>query len=422
MPRSESIQLGGTKPTLEARKYGTWAPTGKPRLEPGFIDREGLFTFVKSPTEELLSHIHDLTKVEISERIAPIEVVRNVHRRNPISFWAIYRSADTNRTAPQFAGFWSCLPLNDAGHQALLDGSLNLANPPLSCLTPKGEDPKAIYIWAIVARRISLLAGLLVQHAVGLDLWETLPVYVSVGTQDGLRSIKRLGRSKNLDEAHIGSFLRIESKPEDWVKVRAMKVHSVEIRGEARSIRPRLETVVAATPNQIAKVFAIRAAVFMAEQSCPYDEEFDGNDYSGTHVLGIVDGEPAAVLRMRYFADFVKLERLAVLPKFRRTLIAKLVVQHAIDLARRKGYRRMYGHAQARLVNFWRKFGFSPMAKNTKLVYSDHEYVEMLGEMVAHQDALTVHSDPYVLVRPEGHWDRPGALDRSAARTASNPH
>src|SRR5580693_2054539 len=102
MPRSESIQLGGTKPTLEARKYGTWAPTGKPSLEPGFIDREGLFTFVKSPTEELLSHIHDLTKVESSERIAPIEVVRNVHRRNPISFWAIYRSADTNRTAPQF--------------------------------------------------------------------------------------------------------------------------------------------------------------------------------------------------------------------------------------------------------------------------------------------------------------------------------
>ena len=115
----------------------------------------------------------------------------------------------------------------------------------------------------------------------------------------------------------------------------------------------QLSAKVAATADEIAKVFALRSAVFMSEQDCPYDEEFDGNDYCATHILGTVDGEPAAVLRVRYFADFAKIERLAVLPRFRRTLIMKTVVESGIEICRRKGYRMLYGHAQKRLTRFW---------------------------------------------------------------------
>src|SRR5262249_3895613 len=122
-----------------------------------------------------------------------------------------------------------------------------------------------------------------------------------------------------------------------------------------------------------------------------------------------------------YFADFVKLERLAVLPRFRRTLIAQEVVDQAIAICRRKGYTKMYGHAQKRLVELWSRFGFVPMNKNTPLVFSDHEYVEMLGEIIPHHAPLTPFSDPYTLVRPEGSWDLPGVLDFSRTRTARNP-
>ena len=183
-----------------------------------------------------------------------------------------------------------------------------------------------------------------------------------------------------------------------------------------------LTAKVAATADDIAKVFALRSAVFMSEQECPYDEEFDGNDYCATHILGAVDGEPAAVLRVRYFADFAKIERLAVLPRFRRTLIMKIVVDTGIEICRRKGYRLLYGHAQKRLTRFWAKFGFRPMNKNFPLIYSDHEYVEMRADIEPADDAITVMSDPYVIVRPEGDWDKPGALDRSATREATNPH
>lgn len=183
-----------------------------------------------------------------------------------------------------------------------------------------------------------------------------------------------------------------------------------------------LSAKIASTPDAIAKVFALRAAVFMSEQNCPYGEEFDGNDFCGAHILGSADGEPAAVLRVRYFAHFAKIERLAVLPRFRRTLIAKVVVEAGIELCRRKGYRTLYGHAQKRLTRFWERFGFKPLKKNFPLVYSDHDYVEMCAELEPHGDAITMMSDPYLIVRPEGQWDMPGALDRSAERPATNPH
>ena len=61
------------------------------------------------------------------------------------------------------------------------------------------------------------------------------------------------------------------------------------------------------------------------------------------------------------------------------------------------------------------------MSKNTHLVFSDHEYVEMLGEIAPHDEPLTPYSDPYLLIRPEGCWDVPGVLDRSARRLATNP-
>jgi hypothetical protein len=36
-------------------------------------------------------------------------------------------------------------------------------------------------------------------------------------------------------------------------------------------------------------------------------------------------------------------------------------------------------------------------------------------------DAITLDSDPYVIIRPEGDWDRPGVLDISAARAVTSP-
>jgi predicted GNAT family N-acyltransferase len=179
---------------------------------------------------------------------------------------------------------------------------------------------------------------------------------------------------------------------------------------------------VAASIADLMQVVAIRSAVFMAEQSCPYQEEFDGNDFCGMHLVAAVAGEPAACLRIRFFADFAKLERLAVRHEFRRSVLAFEIVRTGIRLARRKGYTRIYGHAQERLVPFWSRFGARPTSPRRRLSFSDYAYVEMLLETDRDPEALSLTDDPYVLIRPEGHWDRPGPLERSAARPVTSPN
>jgi predicted GNAT family N-acyltransferase len=168
--------------------------------------------------------------------------------------------------------------------------------------------------------------------------------------------------------------------------------------------------------DDIAKVYAIRAAVFLAEQDCPYDEEFDGNDSCAMHFVGYVGNEPAGVLRARFFGDFVKLERLAVLKRFRRSTVAFELVREGIEMARRKGFKKVYGHAREGLEPFWARFGGKPYFGRDKLEFSDCSYTEMVLELEPHADAISIESDALTIIRPEGDWDRPGVLDRSSTR------
>ncbi|MDE2463748.1 MAG: GNAT family N-acetyltransferase [Alphaproteobacteria bacterium] len=191
---------------------------------------------------------------------------------------------------------------------------------------------------------------------------------------------------------------------------------------KARPAQPACEVRVARTGEDVERALAIRSAVYLIEQQCPYEEEFDGNDRTGTHMLGLIEGEPAATLRLRYFADFAKIERVAVLPRYRNTAVAKELVHGALEFLRRKGYRKVYGHVQKRLINYWSRFGFKILETNYRLVFSDHEYVLMWGELEPHPNALGMHTDPYVLLRPEGKWDEPCLLESSATRPPTNPH
>ena len=75
---------------------------------------------------------------------------------------------------------------------------------------------------------------------------------------------------------------------------------------------------VAHTLDDLMQVMAIRSVVYMGEQLCPYDEEFDGNDLAGaTHLIARIGSQPVGVIRLRWFCDFAKLERLTVMPHCR---------------------------------------------------------------------------------------------------------
>jgi predicted GNAT family N-acyltransferase len=183
----------------------------------------------------------------------------------------------------------------------------------------------------------------------------------------------------------------------------------------------RVTIRIARDMNDLMIVSTIRAAVYLAEQDCPYEEEFDGNDLMAAHFIGYIGDEPVGCVRARFFADFAKVERLAVRHQYRHSTLAFRLVRECLAFIRRKGYRRAYGHAQDRLVDFWSRFGAKPMGHNRKLVFSDFSYTEMVLDLEPHPEAITIDSDPYVIIRPEGAWDKPGALDRSAVRQATSP-
>jgi predicted GNAT family N-acyltransferase len=182
-----------------------------------------------------------------------------------------------------------------------------------------------------------------------------------------------------------------------------------------------VEIVVARTLDDLMQVMAVRTVVYLAEQHCPYDEEYDGNDFAGaTHLLLRRDGEPVGTLRLRWFADFAKIERVAVRPDHRGRQDTLALVDAAFRLAERKGYRHIIGHAQSRLLPFWkRRFNAVPREDRARFAFSDYDYVEIIAEVNPPDNAMSLETDPMVLLRPEGDWDRPGVLDRSATRAAT---
>jgi len=181
---------------------------------------------------------------------------------------------------------------------------------------------------------------------------------------------------------------------------------------------------IARSLDELMQVVSIRSLVYMGEQICPYDEEFDGNDFNGaTHLIARIGLEPVGVVRLRWFAGFAKLERFAILRDHRGGNVARALFQAAYELAARKGYRRVLGYIQARLAPFMRRVGgFKPRCGRARFVFSDHEYIEVERLLDERPDAITIDSDPMVMLRPEGAWDRPGVLDYSASRPATNPH
>ena len=170
--------------------------------------------------------------------------------------------------------------------------------------------------------------------------------------------------------------------------------------------------------NDFQKMSIVRSVAFIDEQDCPFAEEFDGNDLSASHLLAYYDGEPIGTLRLRWFANFGKVERVCVMPKFRGSKAVSVLLAHAFEIAARKGYRTMIAQIQARLWPLWSHMLHCELRSSRPSFYfSDFEYFEIDIPLRLHPDAIRKDVDPYVMIRPEGEWDQPGILDGSLKRT-----
>ena len=179
---------------------------------------------------------------------------------------------------------------------------------------------------------------------------------------------------------------------------------------------------IARDPNDLMLVTAIRSAVYLAEQDCPIEEEFDGNDLVAAHFIGFIGNEPAGCLRVRFFGEFAKVERLAVRHQFRRSRISFKLVQASVEYVKRKGFqedlRPGAGPAGEFLGAFRRQAASATTARSPSPISPTRRWCWRSSRVA---DAITLDSDPYVIIRPEGDWDRPGVLDISAGRAVTSP-
>ena len=119
---------------------------------------------------------------------------------------------------------------------------------------------------------------------------------------------------------------------------------------------PKIEVRKVTAPAELEKVLAIRREVFVGEQNCPPELEWEFEDESN-HFLATIDDEPAGACRWRKTDKGYKLERFAVLKKFRSKGVGQELVRTVLaDLPANADY--VYMHAQLDAIPLYEKFNF----------------------------------------------------------------
>lgn len=117
-----------------------------------------------------------------------------------------------------------------------------------------------------------------------------------------------------------------------------------------------LQIIKISNQEELEDAFAIRKTVFVDEQGCPPELEWENEDVS-THFLALADNQPCGACRWRKTDKGYKLERFAVLKEFRGKRVGQALVAAALDdLPNDASY--IYLNAQLDAVPLYSRFGF----------------------------------------------------------------
>jgi predicted GNAT family N-acyltransferase len=107
--------------------------------------------------------------------------------------------------------------------------------------------------------------------------------------------------------------------------------------------------------------------VFQEEQGVSAELEFDGLDASATHFLAYINGQAVGTARIREIdADTFKIERLAVLPDYRKQGIGKLLMKSALSVIAQRGKFLVIVHAQIYIAPLYQQLGFAIVGEKFK--------------------------------------------------------
>lgn len=168
-------------------------------------------------------------------------------------------------------------------------------------------------------------------------------------------------------------------------------------------------------------VMAVRRQVFVKEQGIPENKEFDGNDFCAAHVVAYIQKRhrklPIGTMRIRFFSDFVKFERMAVTRNFRKTSVSEDIMQYGFAYVAQKGYRKVYGMCKKELLPRWHRCGYHEIEDADKVMQNEMTLIPISCDIPKNERALTMVSDPQLLNAKEGHWYDASQKEKKLSKT-----
>lgn len=113
--------------------------------------------------------------------------------------------------------------------------------------------------------------------------------------------------------------------------------------------------------QDLEKAFSIRKEVFVREQGVPVEDEFDAFDNLDgqcEHILVYYDEQPVGTGRIRVVDGLGKLERICILPAYRKFGLGKVIVAALEKIADQKGLSQVKLHGQTHAEGFYQKLGY----------------------------------------------------------------
>lgn len=152
----------------------------------------------------------------------------------------------------------------------------------------------------------------------------------------------------------------------------------------------------------------VREQVFVKEEGIPKDIEFDGNDGAAVHIIAYIQKQeniiPVGTMRIRSFAGFVRFERMAVMRNFRKTDVSEAIMQYGFNYVAQKGYRKVGSYCKKELLSRWQRSGFYVDEAQKTVDLNGMKLIPICRDLPPNPRALTMNSDPYLLIAKEGHW------------------
>jgi predicted GNAT family N-acyltransferase len=129
------------------------------------------------------------------------------------------------------------------------------------------------------------------------------------------------------------------------------------------------------TEAELDAALALRHEVFCVEQGVPANEERDGRDRSGLHLIAVHGDEVVATCRLVFVGTTVQYSRLAVKQSFRRRGVASALLAETDAVSRAHGANRIVLHAQTYARALYDQAGYVPRGR--EFVEANIEHIAM---------------------------------------------